>query len=82
MISTAGYVAATPGMVGFPIGLNGTMQNSSRYIHVGHLSEGCVTVHELEKWTVIYQYLISHRAPGFTGKKVGELVVKDLRKKR
>ncbi|WP_157203391.1 MULTISPECIES: hypothetical protein [Methylomicrobium] len=80
MISTAGYVAATPGMIGndvwFPIGINGTMQNSSRYIHVGHLSEGCVTVHELGKWTAIYNYLISHRVPGSVGKKVGHLIVK------
>lgn len=79
-ISTAGYVSATPGMIGndvwFPIALNGTMQNSSRYIHVGHLSEGCVTVHELEKWTAIYNYLISHRVPGASGKIVGQLIVK------
>lgn len=85
IISTAGYVAATPGMIGndvwFPIGINGSMQNSSRYIHVGHLSDGCVTVHELEKWTAIYNYLISHRAPNSAGKKVGQLVVKDSRKK-
>jgi hypothetical protein len=78
-ISTSGYVTATPGMVGndvwFPIGLNGSMQNSSRYIHVGHLSEGCVTVHELEKWTAIYTYLISHRVHGSAGKKVGQLIV-------
>lgn len=50
---TSGYVAATPGMVGndvwFPIGLHGSLVNSTRYIHVGHLSEGCVTVHQLEK---------------------------------
>lgn len=80
LISTSGYVSATPGMIGndvwFPIGLNGSMQNSSRYIHVGHLSEGCVTVHELGKWTAIYNYLISHRVPGSVGKKVGQLVVK------
>ncbi len=79
-ISTSGYVAATPGMVGndvwFPIGLNGSMQNSSRYIHVGHLSEGCVTVHELEKWTAIYNYLISHRVSASAGKRVGQLIVK------
>src|ERR1039457_1174894 len=77
-ISTAGYVAATPGLIGndvwFPIGINGSMQNSGRYIHVGHLSEGCVTVHELGKWTAVYNYLISHRAPGFAGKKVGQLI--------
>ncbi len=80
VISTSSYVAATPGMIGndawFPIGINGTMQNSSRYIHVGHLSEGCVTVHELGKWTAIYNYLISHRVLGSAGKKVGQLIVK------
>ncbi len=79
-ISTAGYVTATPGMVGndvwFPIGVNGSTENSSRYIHVGHLSEGCVTVHELGKWNAVYNYLISHREPGSAGKKVGQLVVK------
>jgi hypothetical protein len=79
-ISTSGYVAETPGMIGndvwFPIGVDGSMENSSRYIHVGHLSEGCVTVYELEKWTAIYNYLISHRVLGSAGKKVGTLTVK------
>jgi hypothetical protein len=79
-ISTAGYAAATPGMVGndvwFPIGVGGSMQNSSRYIHVGHLSEGCVTVYQLEQWTALYNYLISHRVPGTAGRRVGSLVVR------
>lgn len=79
-ISTAGYVGATPGMVGndvwFPIGLMGSTTNSSRYIHVGHLSEGCVTVHQLERWTALYEYLISHRVPGSKGKLVGTLEVR------
>lgn len=78
-ISTGGYVQATPGMVGndvwFPIGVNGAMVNSSRYIHVGHLSDGCVTVHQLERWTAVYEYLISHRVAGSAGKRVGSLVV-------
>lgn len=79
-ISTAGYAAATPGMFGndvwFPIGLGGSLQNSSRYIHVGHLSEGCVTVYQLEQWTVLYSYLISHRVRGSAGRRVGSLVVR------
>lgn len=79
-ISTAGYVEATPGTVGndvwFPIGLNGSEQNSSRYIHIGHLSEGCVTVYELTKWTALYNYLISHRVAGLAGKRVGSLTVR------
>ncbi len=78
-ISTSGYVGATPGMVGnntwFPIGIGNSMQNSSRYIHVGHLSEGCITVYELEKWTVLYSYLISHRVPGSAGKRIGQIIV-------
>ncbi|PSJ38871.1 hypothetical protein [Allosphingosinicella deserti] len=79
-ISTEGYVQATPGMVGndvwFPIGLMGSTANSSRYIHVGHLSEGCVTVHQLERWTALYQYLISRRVPGSSGKRIGTIEVR------
>ncbi len=79
-ISTAGYAAATSGMIGndvwFPIGLFGAMTNSSRYIHVGHLSDGCVTVHQLEKWSALYEFLISHRDPGSAGKRIGSLVVR------
>lgn len=79
-ISTAGYASATAGMIGndvwFPIALGGSMQNSSRYIHVGHLSEGCVTVYQLERWTALYTYLISRRAPGSAGRRIGTLVVR------
>ena len=79
-IATTGYRDATPGMVGndvwFPIGLNGTLVNSSRYIHVGHLSEGCVTVHQLERWAALYNYLISHRVAGSRGRRVGRLIVR------
>ncbi|WP_076071453.1 hypothetical protein [Sphingomonas montana] len=77
--STAGYAQATPGMVGndvwFPIGLNASGVNSTRYVHVGHLSDGCVTVHELGRWTALYTYLISHRVAGTSGKRIGSLVV-------
>lgn len=79
-ISTAGYAAAAPGTVGndvwFPIGLGGSATNSSRYVHIGNLSEGCVTVYQLEKWTPIYNYLISHRVPGSGGTRIGSLVVR------
>jgi hypothetical protein len=79
-ISTAGYRSATPGLrctdVWFPIELSGSRGNSSRYIHVGHLSEGCVTVHELTAWNSVYDYLISHRLPGNNGKYVGNLTVR------
>jgi hypothetical protein len=80
MISTAGYAAAAPGTVGndvwFPIGLNGSAQNSSRYIHIGNLSEGCVTVYELAKWTTLYRYLISHRVAGSAGQRIGSMIVR------
>lgn len=79
-ISTEGYVSRSPGMVGndtwFPIGVYGSTTNSSRYIHVGHLSDGCVTVHQLERWSALYEYLISHRVPGSNGKLVGSLLVR------
>lgn len=48
--------------------------DNSRYVHVGNLSDGCVTVLDLEKWNEVHAYLIKHRAPG--GKHVGKLVVK------
>lgn len=79
-ISTAGYRSATPGLrctdVWFPIELANTSGNSGRYVHVGHLSEGCVTVHELTVWNAVYDYLISHRIRGFNGKYVGTLIVR------
>lgn len=83
-ISTAGYVADTPGMIGndvwFPIGLGGIMTNSSRYVHVGHLSDGCVTCYELGKWTALYTYLISRRVAGSSGRRIGTInVVKPKR---
>ena len=75
-ISTAGYVQATPGMHGndvwFPVGHT---ISTDRFIHVGHLSEGCITVHELAKWNAVYDYLISSREPGSMGKYVGKVMV-------
>lgn len=40
--------------------------NNSRYVHVGHISEGCFTVVELDKFTQLHDYLISHRAENNT----------------
>lgn len=47
--------------------------NNSRYVHVGNLSDGCVTVMDLGKWNEIYQYLIEQRT---SEKHVGKLIVK------
>ncbi|QLL10549.1 hypothetical protein [Pseudomonas chlororaphis] len=49
--------------------------NSGRYVHIGHLSEGCVTFYELLKWNDIYDYLIDKRMKEGKGKYVGTLVV-------
>ena len=62
--------------VWFSIGLMGSTTDSSRYIHAGHLSEGCVTVHQLERWTALYGYLISRRVPGSNGKRIGTIEVR------
>lgn len=79
-IPTSGYRAAHPDQirctdVWFPIALQGTTTNSSRYIHIGHLSEGCVTFYELLKWNAIYDYLINKRERGNNGKLIGDLIV-------
>lgn len=82
-ISTEGYVDSLPkgvitcNDVWFPIELSGSKGNSSRYIHLGNLSEGCITIYDLEKWNSIYTYLINHRTPGTRGEYIGEVVVKD-----
>lgn len=35
--------------------------NNSNFVHVGHISHGCVTVYQLEMWEAVYKYLISNR---------------------
>lgn len=47
--------------------------DNSRFIHLGNISEGCVTVMDLNKWNAIYKALISHRTPD--GRYVGKLTV-------
>jgi hypothetical protein len=47
--------------------------DNSRFIHLGNISEGCVTVMELSKWNAIYKALIAHRTPD--GRYVGQLTV-------
>ncbi len=55
--------------VWFPIKFAG----NSRYVHVGNLSEGCVTVLDLARWVDIHEALLSHR--GADGDSVGRLIV-------
>lgn len=54
--------------VWFPI----EFEDNSRFVHVGNVSEGCVTVMSLDKWNAIYEYLISHR---LNNKYIGTLEV-------
>jgi hypothetical protein len=36
--------------------------DNSRYLHIGHLSDGCVTVTDFKQWMGIHEYLLSHRS--------------------
>lgn len=47
--------------------------DNSRFIHLGDVSEGSVTVMELSRWNAIYQSLVSHRSTD--GRYVGQLTV-------
>lgn len=47
--------------------------NNDRYVHVGNVSHGCVTVLDLATWATIHEALVSHRAPD--GRSVGTLIV-------
>lgn len=47
--------------------------DNSRYVHVGHVSDGCTTVVDLALWGEIFEALISHRNKD--GQSVGVLVV-------
>lgn len=41
-----------------------------RYIHIGHLSHGCVTIIGYDKYPAIHDYLIKHRAIGKNGQEI------------
>jgi len=47
---------------------------NSNFVHVGNLSEGCVTVYDLTKWNDVYRYLISNRSDK-EGKYVGTVTI-------
>jgi hypothetical protein len=58
-----------PDQIWFPIEYG----NNSRFIHLGNISEGCVTVISLDKWNAVYQAIISHRVPGTNY--VGKIII-------
>lgn len=59
--------------VWFPIEYAKTYNSS--FVHVGNLSEGCVTMYELGKWNSLNAYLISNRIEP-DGKYVGSITIK------
>lgn len=46
--------------VWFPVDYAGNHYSS--FVHVGNISEGCVTTYQLEMWNALYLYLISNRS--------------------
>lgn len=48
--------------------------HNSNFVHLGNLSEGCVTVYDLTKWNAVYRYLISNRSDA-EGKYVGTVTI-------
>lgn len=48
--------------------------HNSNFVHVGNLSEGCVTMYELKMWNPLYAYLISNRSDQ-EGKYVGTVTI-------
>ena len=73
---TGQYKPAYPDLkchqVWFPI----EYQTNNRYVHVGAISEGCVTVLDLGLWNDIYDYLISHRQTD--RRYVGKLIIRKV----
>jgi hypothetical protein len=58
--------------VWFPIEYAATY--NSNFIHVGNVSEGCVTMYDLKMWNPLYEYLISNRSDK-EGKYVGTVQI-------
>lgn len=60
--TSAETLAVTPyGRCWFRIRQGGANKISTRYLHGGSRSDGCVTVKDLPYWTKIYNYLFNHR---------------------
>lgn len=68
-----GYPGLKYHTVWFPVEYAGNYNSS--FVHVGNLSEGCVTTYELEMWNPLYLYLISNRLDP-EGKYVGTITIK------
>ena len=49
-------------------------KSSERFIHVGHLSHGCISIIDYEKYPQIHDYLIKHRGKGKNGHNIVALL--------
>lgn len=58
--------------VWFPVEYAGNYNSS--FVHVGNISEGCVTMYQLEMWNSLYLYLISNRQDA-DGRYVGSITI-------
>ncbi|MCE4540659.1 hypothetical protein LXT12_25835 [Pelomonas sp. P7] len=58
--------------VWFPIEYAGN--HNSSFVHVGNLSEGCVTIYQFDMWNSVYDYLIKNRMDS-NGKYVGTITI-------
>jgi hypothetical protein len=56
--------------VWFPI----KYKDNSRFVHIGNVSDGCVTVLDMNQWAAVHEAIISHRSPD--GSSVARLIVK------
>lgn len=60
MSRPGGYPGLKYHTVWFPVDYAGNYNSS--FVHVGNISEGCVTTYQLEMWNPLYRYLISNRS--------------------
>jgi hypothetical protein len=67
-----GYPGLKYHTVWFPVDYAGNYNSS--FVHVGNISEGCVTTYQLEMWNPLYLYLISNRLDP-EGKYVGTVTI-------
>jgi hypothetical protein len=67
-----GYPGLKYHTVWFPVEYAGNYNSS--FVHVGNISEGCVTMYQLEMWNPLYLYLISNRLDA-DGKYVGSVTI-------
>lgn len=67
-----GYPGLKYHTVWFPVEYSGNYNSS--FVHVGNVSEGCVTTYQLEMWNSLYLYLISNRLDS-DGKYVGTITI-------